>query len=414
MSQEKSKNQFQAIFIGGGAASFFAAIQMAESAPKPLTICIIERGKELLQKVKISGGGRCNVTNIISDPNLLVKHYPRGEKALLGPFHQFNSSDTVRWFESKGVDIKAEQDGRMFPHSNTSSTIVECLLQQARKHHIQIITRTNILSLATNEDQGWTLNSEEEVYVCEQLFIGSGSNSRVWEMLKNLGLDIVQPVPSLFTFNIKHPIVRDLPGISVPNAEVLVLGTKLQSSGALLITHWGMSGPAVLRISAWGARVLHEMQYQFEIKVNWAPGQSCENFIQHQRGNHSKKTVQSTQMNLIPSRLWKHLVHQAEIDELVKWADLSKKQMLRLIASVHQCTFQVNGKSTFKEEFVTAGGVNLKEIDFKYFRSKKHPTLYMAGEVLDIDGITGGFNFQAAWTGGWLAGRAMAERTRKD
>jgi len=414
MNQDKRNNLFDAIFLGGGAASFFAAIQMAESSNKKVSIGIIERGKELLQKVKISGGGRCNVTNVIADPKDLSKNYPRGEKALIGPFFQFNSSDTVRWFESKGVKLKVEEDVRIFPVSNDSASILNCLINQAKLHNIKIILRTNIQSIRPNEEIGWSLQSDSESFHCKQLFIGTGSNIRIWEILKGMGLSIVQPVPSLFTFNIKDPLLNDLPGISVPTADINVLGTKLSSSGPLLITHWGLSGPGILKISAWGARILAGKNYQFDIKINWAPASDCASFIHSQRQLHSKKSVQTTNLPALPSRLWKKMVQSQDIDEQKKWADLSKKEIQSLIDVVHHCVLKVAGKSTFKEEFVSAGGIALDEIDFKYFRSKKYSNLYLAGEVLDIDGITGGFNFQAAWTGGWIAGKSMAAQSDSD
>lgn len=402
-----NSNDWDAIFVGGGAASFFAAIRFAGLVPHA-KVAIVERGKEFLQKVKISGGGRCNVTNIIQEPRLLAAHYPRGARALIGPFHTFNSQDTVQWFEQRQVKIKAEEDGRMFPTTNSSATIVDCLLKEAKQLRIEIITRENIQSINQRPEGGWKLEGNNTSYNARYLFIGSGSNSRVWDLLRGLGLDIIPAVPSLFTFNIKDEMLASLPGISMPAARISIPQLKLEATGPLLITHWGLSGPAVLRLSAWGARALFDVNYEFNVRIEWMSDVDVSALIAKARVLDGKKKVLAYSIAQMPNRLWKGLVERIGIPEDKRWADLNKNELRQLLDQLTACSFSVKGKSTFKEEFVTAGGVSLKEIDFKHFRTKKMPDLYMAGEVIDIDGITGGFNFQAAWTGGWIAGTSMA------
>lgn len=402
-----NSKEWDVIFIGGGAASFFSAIRFAGLVPQARVV-IVERGKEFLQKVKISGGGRCNVTNIIQEPRLLAAHYPRGSRALIGPFHTFNSLDTVQWFEKRHVKIKAEEDGRMFPTTNSSATIVDCLVKETKHLGIEIITRENIQSISRLPSGGWKLAGNNTTYESRFIFIGSGSNSRVWDLLKELGLDIIPAVPSLFTFNIKDEMLASLPGISMPAARVSIPKLKLEATGPLLITHWGLSGPAVLRLSAWGARALFDVNYEFEIQVEWMPDMDISSMITNAREVDGKKKVMAYSIPQMPNRLWKGLVSRSSINEEKRWADLNKTEIRQFQDQLTACSFSVKGKSTFKEEFVTAGGVSLKEIDFKHFRAKKMPDLYLAGEVIDIDGITGGFNFQAAWTGGWIAGTSMA------
>jgi predicted Rossmann fold flavoprotein len=403
---------YHSIFIGGGAASFFAAIRLAELRPG-LKIIIVEKGKEVLQKVRISGGGRCNVTNAISDPKELATYYPRGGKTLIGPFTKFNSLDTVAWFEERGVKIKKEADGRMFPVSNRSESILNCLISEAEKLNIEIRLHTNVLDIEALES-GWKLRCADTELICNQLFIGAGSSSRIWGILKQFDIPVIDPVPSLFTFNIKDERLSDLPGIAITDAEIKIPGTKLSERGPVLITHWGLSGPGILRLSAWGAIELHERQYKFDIIINWLPKYSIDSIrktidsIRQTKG--STLPSGKSPFEEFPARFWKKIIAAAGIPEQAKWADLNKTQITSLLKEISESTFRVNGKSTFKEEFVTAGGVDLKAIDFKTFSVKTHPSLFMAGEILNIDGITGGFNFQAAWTGGWIAGTAMAER----
>lgn len=402
------------IIVGGGAAGFFAAIRCAELNPDA-QVTILERGKEVLGKVKISGGGRCNVTHACYTPRELIKFYPRGSKELLGPFNRFACGDTQGWYEDRGVALKTENDGRIFPVSNRSQSIIDCLMDSLKQHGIQLLTQKNVSTLhPPSENQAqWKIECQKgEVFLCDKVMIASGSNSRIWDHLSALGHQIIQPVPSLFTFNIKDDRIKDLPGLSVPMAQISIPQLKLQTDGPLLITHWGLSGPAILKLSAWGARVLAPIQYQFRIRVNWI-SVSTEETLQSLRENKSafskRKIFKHAQFG-VPTRLWQSLVRSAGVLPDNNWADLNKKQLNQLALQLTQADFEVTGKSTNKDEFVTAGGVDLKEIDFKSFSSKRHPSLYMAGEVLNIDALTGGFNFQAAWTGGWIAGEAMASK----
>ncbi len=398
---------FDIIIVGGGAAGFFTAINIAEKN-KHLKIAILERGKEVLSKVRISGGGRCNVTHACFVPNDLVKFYPRGEKELRGPFHQFCSGDTIEWFENHGVPLKIEEDGRMFPESNSSHTIIDCFTDNVHKLGIQVLTNQSVQSLFQTEDF-WKVETNKETFACKKLIISAGSNPKVWEMLSGLGHSIIPPVPSLFTFNIKDPRIKDLMGLSA-FASVKVKGSKLSASGPLLITHWGMSGPGILRLSAWGARELADKNYQFTLLVNWLNDivlEEAVDVLKNLKDEHTKKTIIKKSPFEFPNRLWESLVLASGISEETKWADLSKKQINQLAEQLTNGVFHVNGKSTFKEEFVTAGGVDLKEINFKSMESKLLPNLYLAGEVLNIDAITGGFNFQNAWTGGFIIANAI-------
>jgi len=402
----------QVFIVGGGAAGFFAAITCAEANPN-LSVTILERGKSVLEKVRISGGGRCNLTHACFQPKPLTKFYPRGEKPLLGPFHQFQCQDTIDWFENRGVKTKVEADGRMFPVTDRSQTVIDCLLGAAQKAGVRILksTRVTKISLATDNSEQWIITTPAEDYRADKLMLATGSNPKIWALLKEIGHQTIAPVPSLFTFNIKDERIKDLAGLSVPNALVKVPGTKLVANGPLLITHWGLSGPGVLKLSAWGARILNEKQYDFNLQVNWLGDVNYNEAEQELRKikeeNRLRLVVKYPQFE-IPRRLWQRLTAAAGIEEDRKWADLAKKQFNKLVTELTQGTYGVKGKSTFKDEFVTAGGVLLNEVDFKTFKSKKLPNLFFAGEVLNIDAVTGGFNFQAAWTGGWLAGRAMA------
>ncbi|MBY0486935.1 MAG: NAD(P)/FAD-dependent oxidoreductase [Flavobacteriaceae bacterium] len=394
--------KYDILIVGGGAAGFFTAINIVEKNPK-LKVAILERGKEVLSKVKISGGGRCNVTHACFVPNDLVKFYPRGEKELRGPFHQFCSGDTIEWFEKHGVELKIEDDGRMFPVSNSSQTIVDCFITATQKLGIDILTGQSVQSIFKASTY-WKVETSQETFSCQKLIMTSGSNPKIWEMLQEIGHTIIPPVPSLFTFNIKDKRIKDLMGVSAL-ATVKVKNSKLEASGPLLITHWGMSGPGILRLSAWGARELSDKKYQFAIDVNWLNEltfDEAEEKLKELKLEHSKKAVSKKSPFDFANRLWESLVLASEISEETKWADLSKKQLQNLAYQLTKGTFQVNGKSTFKEEFVTAGGIDLKEINFKTMESKLHPNLYFAGEIVNIDAITGGFNFQNAWTGGFI------------
>ena len=402
---------FDIIIVGGGAAGFFTAINIVEKNPK-LKVAILERGSEVLQKVRISGGGRCNVTHACFEPNELVKFYPRGEKELRGPFHQFGSGDTIEWFEKYGVELKIEADGRMFPVSNSSQTIIDCFLKATQKLGISVLTGQSVQSIFNPEVLGenvWKIETQTENYLVEKLILATGSNPKVWEMLQNFGHAVISPVPSLFTFNIKDSRIKELPGVAA-HVTVTVKDTKLTSTGPLLITHWGMSGPAILKLSAWGARILHEKNYQFTIFVNWLNDEETtdvEKKLKELKQEHAKKSVSKKSPFELTNRLWESLVLASGIELETKWADLSKIQLQNLASQLTNGTFQVNGKSTFKEEFVTAGGIDLKEINFKTMESKMHQNLYFAGEIVNIDAITGGFNFQNAWTSGFIVANAI-------
>ena len=400
---------FDILIVGGGAAGFFSAINIVERNPK-LKVAILERGKEVLSKVRVSGGGRCNVTHACFEPNELVKYYPRGEKELRGPFHQFCSGDTIEWFEKHGVELKIEDDGRMFPVSNSSQTIIDCFLTASHKLGITILTGQSVQSIF-KKDNCWKIETQTENYLAEKLILATGSNPKIWDMLHTFGHAIITPVPSLFTFNIKDPRIKELPGIAT-QVSVKVIGSKLESTGPLLITHWGMSGPAILKLSAWGARILHDKNYQFAIEVNWLNDietEEAETLLKELKQEHAKKTVAKKSPLEVQNRLWESLVLASGIGAETKWADLSKIQLHNLANQLTKGIFQVNGKSTFKEEFVTAGGIDLKEINFKTMESKIHPNLYFAGEIVNIDAITGGFNFQNAWTSGFIVANAISE-----
>lgn len=396
------------IIVGGGAAGFFAAINIAEQNPE-LTVAILERGKEVLTKVKVSGGGRCNVTHAEFIPQELIKNYPRGEKELRGPFHTFMTGDTIDWFEKRGVELKIEEDGRMFPVSNTSQTIIDCFLYEAKKHKVSVLKNQSVTKIV-NEEDTWELETKTEVFSCKKLVVATGSNPKIWKLLENIGHSITPPVPSLFTFNIKDSRIETIPGVVAQDVDVEVLGTQLVSEGPLLITHWGMSAPAILKLSAFGALELAKRDYKFKIQVNFIK-QDFETVIAELKTlkqEHSKKTVANyTQFNL-PKRLWIQLVIASKIGAETRWADINKQQIDALASQLTKAVFNVDGKSTFKEEFVTAGGINLKEVNFKTFESKIHKTLYFAGEVINVDAVTGGFNFQNAWTGAYIVSQHIA------
>ncbi|MET7029653.1 BaiN/RdsA family NAD(P)/FAD-dependent oxidoreductase [Sediminicola luteus] len=415
------------VIIGGGAAGFFAAIQIAEENPK-LKVVLLERGKDVLTKVKVSGGGRCNVTHAEFDPSELVHHYPRGEKELLGPFHTFCSGDTIAFFEARGVPLKIEEDGRMFPVSNSSQTIIDCFMGEVDRLGITVIKNCSVTGIKKS-DNGFIVQSIKKEYQAKKILVATGSNPKIWKMLEDVGHTIVSPVPSLFTFNIKDDRISEIPGVSThASVEVLPqtrvdskvsidLKSKglqqpiLESEGPLLITHWGMSGPAILKLSAWGARVLSDFKYKFKIRVNWLPAYHEGGVYQQLldiKEIEAKKTILRTNAFDVPKRLWVNLVKATGISDSTKWADVSKNALQELTEQLTRSEFLVDGKSTFKEEFVTAGGVDLKEINFKTYESKIVPGLYFAGEVMNVDAITGGFNFQNAWTGAFIAAKAIA------
>jgi predicted Rossmann fold flavoprotein len=395
------------IVIGGGAAGFFAAVEAASKNPES-EVMLLEKTNKLLSKVKVSGGGRCNVTHSCFDLKQLASSYPRGGKELLQAFHQFSPKDTIAWFEQRGVPLKVEADGRMFPQSNTSQSIIDCLMEAAQKNKVSIKLGTKITGLKKKE-AGFVLilDTEKELY-CDKLIIASGGSSKEqdYQWLKDLGHRIVKPIPSLFTFNLSPSPITELMGVSIQVAKVSISGTKLVQQGPLLITHWGFSGPCVLKLSAWGAVQLFERNYKFEIRINWLPNFNFETLqaeLNKIKISNHKQQVTTRPYTEIPKRLWEFLVEKAGILPDQKWADISKKQLNKLSEYICNDTYQANGKTTFKEEFVTCGGVSLEDVDFKTMQSKRCANLFFCGEVLDIDGITGGFNFQAAWTSGWIA-----------
>ena len=399
------------MIIGGGAAGFFTAINAKEMNPE-LDITILEKGKEVLQKVKISGGGRCNVTHACFEPKELVQFYPRGEKELLGPFHQFMTGDTFEWFENNGIPLKIEKDNRVFPESNSSQTIIDCFLGKTKALGIPVLKNHGVNSIKKQGDS-WLVTTKEQQFVCDAVVMAAGSSKKVWELSKALRHSIISPVPSLFTFNIKDSRIKDLLGISVPNATVQIEDTNLEASGPLLITHWGMSGPAILKLSAFGARVLAEKNYEYQVQVNWLsrPTHKIVNVLLNLKKKHSKKQViVRSPFEEIPKRLWERFVLATTIKTTFNWADVSHEQIDALANQLTKSVYIAKGKSTFKEEFVTAGGVDLREINFKNFESKLQNNLFFVGEVLNIDAVTGGFNFQNAWTGGWLCAKALASR----
>ncbi|MBT9187390.1 BaiN/RdsA family NAD(P)/FAD-dependent oxidoreductase [Zobellia russellii] len=420
---------FDVIVIGGGAAGFYTAIHIAEAKPH-LKIAILERGKDVLGKVKVSGGGRCNVTHAEFDPRELTKNYPRGEKELIGPFHTYCSGDTIAFFEERGITLKIESDGRMFPESDSSQTIIDCFLNETNRLGVKILKHSAVSKIEKKEDkEGFKITTIKHSYECEKLVVATGSNPKVWKLLENMGHTIVPAVPSLFTFNCKDQRIAGIPGVStlaqvevfqnqVYNSKVTTrLKSKksklpiLTSDGPLLITHWGLSGPAILKLSAWGARLLNDMHYKFKIRVNWLPDYNFEGLMGlflEIKEVEAKKTVLRTKALEVPRRLWTNLVRASGIDETDKWADVTKNQLEKLAHQLVECELKIDGKSTFKEEFVTAGGIDLKEVNFKTYESKKLPGMYFAGEVINVDAITGGFNFQNAWTGGYIAAQAVA------
>ena len=398
------------VIIGGGAAGYFTAINAKESNPY-LDVTILEKGKDVLQKVKISGGGRCNVTHACFEPKELVKFYPRGEKELLGPFHQFMTGDTFEWFDDRGVPLKIEGDNRVFPEANTSQAIIDCFQKAVATLGIKVLTNHGVNSV-TKKDDLWSIHTKEQVFEADQLVIAAGSSKKVWELCETLDHSVIAPVPSLFTFNINDKRLVDLLGISVPNATVTITGTKLEASGPLLITHWGMSGPAVLKLSAFGARILADKNYQYNVEVNWLsrPTDKVLNVLLNLKKKEPRKTViLKSPFTEVSRRLWERFVLFSDIDKTENWADLNSAQLEKLANQLTKGIYNANGRTTFKDEFVTAGGVDLKEINFKRFESRKHSNLFFVGEVLNIDAVTGGFNFQNAWTGGFICAKALAE-----
>jgi predicted Rossmann fold flavoprotein len=399
--------------LGGGAAGIFAAITAAQHAPHARVI-VLEKTRQLLAKVKISGGGRCNVTHSAFDPKLLVQHYPRGNKELLGPFHQFQPKDTIAWFLDRRVRLKTEEDGRMFPTTDSSETITSCLLAEARRLHVDIRLEQKIRRVEKKEDRFLITFDDEQSLLSDKLLIATGSSPQGHEIARSLSHTIIPPVPSLFTFNVPSSPLLDLSGIAVPDAIIRIEGTSLKQRGPILITHWGFSGPAALKLSAWAARELHECHYQADLAIQWIPdqtGEQIEKTLLTLKRNKPQKSIENEPPFKLPQNLWRRLVLLSGISESTPLSRVSDAQLKHLAKLCTSHLFKVEGKTTYKQEFVTCGGVFLKEIDFKRMESRLVKDLYFSGEVLDIDGVTGGFNFQHAWTSGWIAGRAMASAT---
>lgn len=408
---QMSNGQNIILIIGGGAAGFFGAIACAE-ANSSKRVILLEKHRQLLSKVRISGGGRCNVTHACFEPALLVQNYPRGYQALKGPFSSFQPRDTIQWFKQRGVELKVEEDGRMFPVTDDSETIINCLMQSAAHAGVKVCIECGIENIIFSNPGFVVLLQNGDRLECERLLVASGSNTKMFTCLETLGHSIVPPVPSLFTFNTPDSPLLELAGIAVPHVHASIAETNLQQTGPVLLTHWGFSGPAVLKLSAWGARILHEKQYQAKLLINWLPDMTKEALIQRLHEfkikNPAKQISSECPLDL-PKNLWKKFVLMAQIPSDIRWSYFSKAHLNSLLQILLRSSFNIQGKSTYKEEFVTSGGVNLNEVNFKNMESKKCPGLHFAGEVLDIDGVTGGFNFQNAWTTGWIAGRAMAD-----
>jgi predicted Rossmann fold flavoprotein len=406
-------NAARVIVVGGGAAGFFAAITCAEARPG-LEVVLLERGPQFLSKVRISGGGRCNVTHACFDARELSSHYPRGGRELIGPLGRFQPRDTVDWFEQRGVPLKTEPDGRMFPTTDSSQTIIDCLMRAAQAAGVRLQTRCGLESVARGRNGGFCLTLTDGLTTdCSRLLLATGGcrSAAAGHHAISLGHTLEPPVPSLFTFPVDASWLRKLAGIVVEPAELTVPGLRLREQGALLMTHWGLSGPAVLRLSAWGARELHAADYQFPLQVNWLPQLDVTSIERELRGRRERapaRLIVNLPFPHLPIRLWEELVQCAGIGRATRWAELSRSASHRLVEQLTRTHLRVAGKSLNKEEFVTCGGVRLREVDFRTMESRVCPGLYLAGELLDIDGLTGGFNFQAAWTTGWLAGRGMA------
>jgi predicted Rossmann fold flavoprotein len=408
-------NPQRIVIAGGGAAGFFAAITCAELRPGA-EILLFEKTAHFLSKVKISGGGRCNVTHTCFEARELTTRYPRGERALIAPFQQFQAGDTVAWFESRGVKLKTESDGRMFPATDSSQTIMDCLLHAARDAGVKLKTHCGVDGVAKNADGRFELAlSIGEKLACDKLLLATGGcrTAALGQLAVSLGHTLEPPVPSLFTFHIETPWLRGLAGVSVENVEASVPEAGLRECGPLLVTHWGLSGPAILRLSAWGARALHDRDYRFTLRLNWLPQWSEEKLaaeFQSRRAAQPAKSMVNAPIAPLPARLWEQLVLASGLPCDLRLSSLSDSARHQLIRQLLRSEFSVTGKSLTKDEFVTCGGVRLAEVNFKTMESKLCPGLFFAGETLDIDGITGGFNFQAAWTTGWLAGKAMAAK----
>jgi predicted Rossmann fold flavoprotein len=410
---ERSGRHAHIVVAGGGAAGFLAAIACAEAAPG-LEIILLEKGPQFLSKVRISGGGRCNVTHACFDPREFAAHYPRGEQEMIGLLQRFQARDTVAWFESRGVKLKTERDGRMFPTTDSSQTIIDCLLGAARAAGVELHLSRGLEALTKRPEGAFELGlSDGSTLACHRLLLATGGCRvrALGQTAVSLGHTLEPPVPSLFTFHIEMPWLRELAGVSVESVEVSVPGTSLRERGPVLLTHWGLSGPAILRLSAWGARELHRLDYRFPLRLNWLPHLSSEALaaeFQSHREAQPARLVANTPLARLSARLWERLVRASGIPADTRWAALSRAGRHQLAQQLLRTELRVTGKSVNKDEFVTCGGVRLSEVNLKTMESRLCPRLHFAGELLDIDGLTGGFNFQAAWTTGWIAGQSMA------
>ena len=398
---------YDVLIVGGGAAGFFSAINTAQKNPE-LIIGILERGSNVLSKVRISGGGRCNLTHAEFKPKPLSSNYPRGQKELLGPFHAFMTGDTMKWFEDRGVRLKIEEDGRIFPESNSAQTIIDCFTSEADKCNIDILLNHSVQDIRVSNKR-WELATTKGTFSAEKILIATGSSPKIWTLLEELGHQVVTAVPSLFTFSISDPRLKSIPGVVAKHVELAVNDSTLTSSGPLLITHSGISAPSVLKLSAYAAIELAKRNYNFDLTINFIAQDftTCFRKLGHNKIESPKKLVRKSALFGLPKRLWEQLVIGADFPTDITWAEANQKQLQKLAIQLTSAVFKVTGKSTFKEEFVTAGGVALKEINFKTFESKIHKNLFFAGEVLNIDAVTGGFNFQNAWTGAFIAAQKM-------
>ena len=402
-------NNYDVLIVGGGAAGFFAAIHTATQNPN-LKIAILERGSNVLSKVKISGGGRCNVTHAEFIPDELVLNYPRGEKELRGPFHNYMTGDTMQWFEERGVPLKIEEDGRVFPVSNSSQTIIDCFLEEIKTRQIEVLLNHSVQGIKYENDT-WELETTKGIFKTPKLLIATGSNPKIWKLLESIGHQVIPPVPSLFTFNIKDTRLKTIPGVVATDVHISVVNSTLESEGPLLVTHTGLSAPSILKLSAYGALELAERQYKFQIKVNFIKQEfsECLEALLEFKTAFPKKTILKSAQFDLPKRLWEQLVIASGIPGDLRWAEVNKQQLQKISGQLTEAVFNVDGKSTFKEEFVTAGGVELKGVNFKTFESKHFKNLYFAGEVLNIDAVTGGFNFQNAWTSAFIASQELSK-----
>jgi predicted Rossmann fold flavoprotein len=410
--KQETRNQKLAV-IGGGAAGFFCAVNAARMNSS-LEVIILEKTNKLLSKVRISGGGRCNVTHALFDITEMSKRYPRGQNFVKKTFHQFFTNDTIQWFEERGVQLKTEADGRMFPVTDSSETIVDCLIKEVNKYGVQIKMNTGVKTIMREGDQWKIISEKEEILLADFLCVATGGypKASMFDWIISTGHHIEDPVPSLFTFNLPAHSITELMGVAVEKVRIKIEGSKLSEDGPLLITHWGLSGPAVLKLSAKGARAFKDMDYRFKVHINWMPGmneQPLKDHLQSLRSSSPSKMIANLNFSNLPNRLWSYLLETSGIKSETRVADLTAKSENALIRNLVDYVVEVRGKTTFKEEFVTAGGIDLSEVDPNTMMSRIHPNLFFAGEVLNVDGVTGGFNFQHAWTSGWIAAKAIAQ-----